>query len=204
MIRAYDEYYLSETQHKLGVMFEIASYIEDMKLDNLFELFLNSKISKAFETADPIYISGRSGSELLATILSKPPVENEFSMFCSPEYWTGYVLAYIQWYLNISFKEIGSIISCEELMMLYFPYHEMDISKVLDVVISKLNTQNKLKMMRIKRNLTQSEFSKLTNVPLRTIKAYEQGDIELEKAQVKTVIIFSKILDCRIEDLLSY
>lgn len=204
MIHAYDEYYLNQTMHKLGVMFELAIYVEDLEVDYFFNLFLNSRICKAFEEADTVYISGRSGNELLATLLSKPPMVREVGMYSSPEYWVGYVLAYIQWYLNISFKEIVDVVPCSEMLMLYFPYHEMDISQILDVVKEKLNKTNKLKELRLKRKLSQTELSKLTNIPLRTIKAYEQGDVELKKAQVGTLFTISKILDCKIEDLLKF
>lgn len=204
MIHAYDDYYLSQTQHKLGVMFELAIYKEELKIDYFFDLFLSSKICKAFEKADPVYICGNSGNELLATLLRKSPVEVKTGMFSSPEYWVGYVLSYIQWYLNISFKEIIEIVPCSELLMMYFPYHEMDISKILEFFINKFNRKNKLKELRIKRKLSQSQLSKLTNIPLRTIKAYEQEDIELSKAQGGTLLILSKILDCKIEDLLKF
>ncbi len=56
--------------------------------------------------------------------------------------------------------------------------------------------------MRLKRGLSQSGLSKISKISLRSIKAYEQGRIDLSKAQAETLYILARILDCTIEDLL--
>lgn len=53
-----------------------------------------------------------------------------------------------------------------------------------------------------KRNLTQSELAKISGVSLRAIKAYEQGKLDISKAQGGTLYKLSKALDCAIEDLI--
>lgn len=202
MIRAYDEYYLNQTQHKLGVVFELAVNFEKLGIDDLANKFIQSKISKAFERADPVYVSGKSANELLGLILGKPPIEVEQSMACSPEYWVGHVLAYAQWYFNVSFKELIEKCPCGQLVTFYFPYHEMDITKTIELIQNKLQKTNALKELRLKRGLSQSDLSKISHVPLRTIKAYEQTSDNLQKAQAKTLYMFARTLDCTIEDLL--
>lgn len=202
MIHAYDDYYLAQTQHKLGAMFELAVYFKKFDIDDFAERFLSSKISKAFEKADPVYVSGKSANELLGIILSTPPIEASQATFCSPEYWVGYVLAYAQWYFNVSFKEIVDKFPCGKLILSYFPYHETDITKTMDLIGEKLQKQNALKAMRLKRRLSQSELSKISGVPLRSIKAYEQATVPLGKVQSETLYLLSRTLDCTIEDLL--
>lgn len=202
MIHAYDEYYLSLTQHKLGVMFELAVNFEKLDIDEFATRFVNSKVCKAFEKADPIFVSGKSANELLGLVLSKAPVEVEQGMSCPPEHWVGYVLAYAQWYYNVSFKELIEKYPCSQLVMSYFPYHEMDITQTMDLIAKRLQKQNALKEMRLKRGLSQTELSKVSGVPLRSIKAYEQGTSELAKAQAETLYVLARTLDCTIEDLL--
>lgn len=202
MIHAYDEYYLSQTQHKLGVIFELAVNFEKMDIDEFAQIFLNSKVCKAFEKADPIYISGKSANELLGIILNKQPLEIEQGMSCPPEHWVGYVLAYAQWHFNKSFKEIIDAFPCSQLMMSYFPYHEMDITQTMELIQKKLPMTNSLKELRLKRGLSQTELAKISGVPLRSIKAYEQEATKIQKAQAETLYLLARALDCHIEELL--
>ena len=59
-----------------------------------------------------------------------------------------------------------------------------------------------LKILRNKRRLSQVELSKISNVSLRSIKAYEQGKLDISKAQGDTLYKLSKTLDCSIENLI--
>lgn len=204
MIHAYDEYYLKDTQHKLGVIFELAVNIDKIDIDVFANKFIESKISKAFEQANHIYVCGKSANELLGIILNKNPLDVEQGMTCSPQYWVGYVLSYAQWYFNISFQELISNFKCSDLLTLYFPYHEMDITKTIEYIESKLPKNNALKEMRIKRGLSQSELSKISKVNLRSIKAYEQNSNNIVKAKAETLYLLARTLDCTIEDLLKY
>ena len=52
-----------------------------------------------------------------------------------PEYWTGWALAYFQWYSNLSFSAIDDKISIDKICSMYNPYHEMDISQFCDYMI---------------------------------------------------------------------
>lgn len=202
MIHAYDKYYLNHIQHKLGVIFELAVYYEKLDIDDFSKKFTASKISTAFERADAIYILGKSANELLGLILDKPAIEEEQGMSCPPEYWVGYILAYAQWFFNISFKELIDKFPCSQLILYYFPYHEMDITRIIEIIEKKLNKQNSLKEWRLKRGLSQSELSKISGVNLRTLKAYEQNKIVLESVQAGTLYLLARTLNCTIEDLL--
>lgn len=59
-----------------------------------------------------------------------------------------------------------------------------------------------LKEMRSKMNLTQAELSQKARVSLRMIQKYEQGEKDLNKAQGITIYRLSKVLKCRMEDLI--
>ena len=202
MIHPYNEYYVPGLQNRLGDLFEIALVIEKIDVDVFEKIFENSIISDAFETNNMIYTLGKSSSELLAIILNKDPKEYIMSSIATPEYWAGYVLCYISWYFNVSFKYIFSKVSLKELIMNYFPYHEMDIKHIIDFYDKRLDIPSKLKMMREKKGLSQSELSLLTGIPLRTIKSYEQKTVDIAKAQVETVFVLARELGCKIEDLI--
>lgn len=59
-----------------------------------------------------------------------------------------------------------------------------------------------LKRIRKLRNLTQGQLSYRSDVKLRTIKSYEQGYRDINKANGKTLKQLASILNCNIEDLL--
>ncbi len=202
MIHSYDEYYLSKLQNRLGDLFEIALVFEKIDVEEFEKIFINSIIADAFETNNMIYTLGKSSSELLAIMLNKDPKEYKMSPIATPEYWAGYVLCYIVWYFNISFKYVFNKVSLKELIMNYFPYHEMDIKQLIDFYEERLNIPSKLKIMREKKGLSQSELAMLTDIPLRTIKSYEQKTVDIAKAQVETVFVLARELNCKIEDLI--
>ncbi len=202
MIHAYNENDLLILQEKLGSIFEYAVINEKIEIDDFANKFVESYISKAFEINDYKYTFGKSSIELLAIILNKEPKYYEDMPIVTPEYWVGFVLAFVQWYYNISYKEIISAYPCKELIKEYFPYHEMDIRKVLDLFNIRLNIVSKLKLKREEAKLSQSELSIISNVPIRTIKAYEQQSIDISKGQIDTIYKLSKALHCKMEDLI--
>ncbi len=75
----------------------------------------------------------------------------------------------------------------------------MDITQSLNLFVSHMSVSCPLKDIRTKRNLSQSQLSILSNIPLRTIKAYEQGSVDIAKAQAETLYALAK---CTIEDLI--
>ena len=120
----------------------------------------------------------------------------------TPEYWAGWVLAIAQWYLNKSFKELLGVMNFSKLVSLYYPYHEADEMKTVEIIKSYFPSVSSLKMIRQKRKLTQEQLAVLSGVNIRSIRSYEQGDNDISKAQADTLQMLAKALDCSIEDLL--
>jgi transcriptional regulator with XRE-family HTH domain len=59
-----------------------------------------------------------------------------------------------------------------------------------------------LKEIRIEQNISQSKLSKMSGVSIRNIQAYEQGQININKASAVSVYSLSKALGCKYEDIL--
>ncbi len=203
MIHAYNEHYLSASQEKLAAMFELGVLKENLEINDFANRFLTSPVCRAFETADPIFVLGKSANELVGMILDKEPLNIEVNSYASPEYWVGYVLAYVQWYLNKPFSVLLKALPCNKLLNNYFPYHEMDLSHSVDLFLSRMPVYCPLKELRTKKNLSQTQLSILSGIPLRTIKAYEQGSVDISKAQAETLYSLAQTLGCTIEDLIS-
>ena len=202
MIHAYDNYTFGFVQNKLAAMFELAVLHEHLGIDDFANKFISSNISKAFETGDAKFALGMSANELLGLILNKEPLNIEISDFCPPEYWVGWVLAFTQWSLNVPYKTLLDAYPCSKLILDYFPYHEMDESRIVELYKSKISIESKLKTLRKQCGLSQSDLSEITGVPIRTIKSYEQGTSDISKAQGDTLYALSKALKCSIEDII--
>ena len=202
MIHAYREQYAEIIQLKTAEMFELGVLKEKISIDKFSEAFASSRVADAFEMMDPVFILGKSSNELIAIILDLPPVDIYVADFASPEYWTGWVLGYAQTYFKKSFKTLLRVFPASELLNYYFPYHEMDIMHIIDVYKEKFRKYNPLKEYRKATKLSQDDLSLLTDIPARTIRAYEQGKLDLSKAQADTVLILAKTLGCSYEDLI--
>ena len=85
---------------------------------------------------------------------------------------------------------------------MYHPYHEADEMKTIEVIQELFPNPSALKTLRKKRKLTQEQLAILSGVNIRTIRSYEQGTIDLAKAQGETLLMLAKALNCSMEDLL--
>jgi DNA-binding transcriptional regulator YiaG len=201
MIHAYNESYLSRAGKTMGSLFDAG--LMTMPPEKFTRLFLASRISHAWEKGNPSYIAGKSGEELLEEITGQKVQSAEYSYDRSGDYWCGYVLCYAQWQFGCSFDALLSVMSLEELRQLYPTLHEADISKVLDIIHKRLYPESALKTWRQKRKLSQSQLAKISGVTLRSIQAYEQGDLDISKAQYDTLARLADTLSCPVHDLIS-
>lgn len=201
MIHAYRESDVSYLQRQLGTMFQVAVLFDHMDIDEFAQRFIASPISHSLEILNPKYAFGMSGLELVAIVLNREP-EQIVTDGYSPEYWVGWVLAYAQWYFNRTYAQILERIPAGKILENYFPYHEMDISESMEFIGSYLGIENQLRRERRKRKMSQRGLSLLSGVPLRTIRAYEQGTLDIAKAQGETLYYLARALGCSIEDLI--
>lgn len=202
MIHAYNDFYLPIVQELMGNMIEIAVCIKKIPINEFMEKLLNSKYIEGIESGDPVIVCGKSPNELLGLLLDTDPINVYQDVFATPEYWCGYVLAYAGWYFNVSYKTILKYYDIENLLLDYFPFHEMDIRQIMDKIKECLPIKNKLKEYRQKNGLSQGMLAIMADVPIRTIKAYEQETLEISKASGETLYALAKVLKCSIEDLI--
>ena len=208
MIHAYDKLYLSKAQVSLGSMLDFAVYDLKISLEDFYNSFLFSEFSKQFERGEASVIAGKSGVELALEITRDFSKKTDYrpSANRSEEYWAGWALAYFQWNTNLTFREINSFIPVTEILSMYNPYHEMDITQFCEHMEELFNSRNpvsNLKRLRLNAKLSQSQLSKISGIPLKTIQQYEQKQKNIAAAKAETVIILSKILSCSVEDLMN-
>lgn len=211
MIYAYDKIYLEKARTSLGRMLDFAVYDLNSDITDFFNMFISSGVAKRFENGDSSILCGKSGAELAFLVWdslnknSDEKIKPKYSSNRSPEYWTGWALAYYQWYTSLSFSEIIKYIPIQNIVAMYPKYHEMDIRQFVDEMnrLYKMNKKNtNLKEKRMQAGLSQSQLAELSSVPLRTIQQYEQRQKNINSAKLETVIALSKALSCQPTDLM--
>ena len=210
MIHAYREIYLSKAQSALGDAFDYAVNACHIPGDTFVKLFSVSSIGKRMEEGDPSVLAGKSGIEIAGDVLiettGEAPAEEPKEYFgCSVEYWIGWAVAYYQWFSSRKYSDIFKALSFEDLQNMYYPLHEADITKFVDVAeerIREIFADTNLKRIRTAYGCTQAELADLSGVSLRSIQMYEQRRKDINKASTESVYRIAKILGCSIEDLL--
>ena len=202
MIRAYGDVYLNYVMHNLAALFDIAINAEQLDADRFADAFASSAVASGIEAGAPDMLVGKSATEMLMLILDRTVEYTLVPVDRTPEYWAGWVLANAQWYLNKSFKEILSVMPFSKLVGMYYPYHEADEMKTVEKIKASFSNTSGLKQLRKKRKLRQEDLALLSGVNIRSIRAYEQGKIDIAKAQGETLQMLARALDCSIEDLL--
>ena len=207
MMYAYDRLYLSRAQSVLASMLDFAVYDLSIPIEEFYMRFLVSPLSNGFQSGESAVIAGRSGIELAADVMEDRSLTSRYRPNAnrSPEYWTGWALAFFQWKSNLQFARINASIPITEILQMYNPFHEMDITQFCDHMLDlyrKRNLVSNLKRMRQKTGLSQSELAKLSEVPVRTIQQYEQRQKNINAAKAETLIRIAKYLYCSVDDLM--
>ena len=207
---AYNEMYLDDAMDNMGEMLDYAVNVCHMNIEEFWQLFLASGLAEEFGKGSPKAVSGTSGTEMVYQILEKAGVpEVEYPMQIEyargREYWSGWILAYYQWFTGKKFKDIYKSLHMVDIQELYPALHEAPEEKfveVADKIIKKNNTQSKLQMLRKNSGYSQRELAELSGVNVRMIQQYEIGAKDINKAAGTTLLTLARILGCEVDDLL--
>ncbi|MCQ2078559.1 MAG: helix-turn-helix domain-containing protein [archaeon] len=199
-IRAYPGHRLERARKTLGNVFELALDQERITPDIFEEVFTLSRYTRSFEAGDHKYNGGMDSSDLLSLIVGRR-VDRSTPRRYREAYWAGHSIAYLQWHFDTTFADLFSVCDLSDLLRLYHPYHEADISRLVAYFEARLHPEQTLAHYRKKAGLSQSQLSKVSGVNLRTIQAYERGALDLRNAQGTILFNLARSLHCSMEDL---
>ena len=165
---AYGIEYLDDAMRNLGEMTDYAVNACGMDLEDFWKLFLTTGYAEKFGEGVPRVVSGFSGTELAEEVLRKagkkdelPEPQVEFT--CSREYWSGWILAYYQWYSEKKFKEIEAGLPVREVVEMYPALHEAPEDKFVEaadrIIRRKEQGKNALRRIRKMAGYTQKDLS---------------------------------------------
>ena len=178
--------------------------------DEFIKLFLASTACSRMENGEPAYLAGKSGIELAIEVVYETTGREiteapQVRFDRSAEYWVGWAVAYYQWYSCRRYSEIFEVLPFEDLLQMYCPLHEADITKFADIADERIRahfSETNLKRIRVAYGCTQSELAKNSNISLRSVQMYEQRNKDINKASVATVYRLAQALGCKTEDLM--
>ena len=211
MMNAYIDLYIDDAMSNLGSMLDYAVGSCKEPLEAFYDRFLASGIDREMDWGNPKYLCGMSGIELAQAVAlqtgSPLPEKDSFIDIGSPEYWTGWTLAYLRWHLNVDFRTMQRRgLPVTEVYSRYSTLHEADPTKSLAFARQALEDyaaeHNPLCLARKNAGLTQRELAYLSGTTLRLIRAYEQGQLSLSNAGIDTVLRICYVLGCKPDDLL--
>ncbi len=211
MTRAYSECYLDDAMNNLGEAVDYAVNSCALTADEFMEMFLTSGYAGQFASGVAKVISGLSGSELVLCVLEAsgkalakiPAPRLEYD--CSPEYWSGYILAYFQWSTGMPFRDILKALPISEIVRMYPALHEASERKAADVFADRIRrsvTATRLQTVRRASGMSQRTLSERSGVSLRSIQQYEQGTKDINKAAAVSLLSLARTLGCRVEDIM--
>lgn len=139
MARAYKKTYLNGAMRNLAVMMDCGVRKYGFSIEEFYDKFLASEVSRQFASGNPRYLVGLSGAELADLVVEASGgtvlKENDGTYSVGPEYWAGWVLAYYHWLSSRSFAYmLKRGLGIKEVMGMYYPLHEADLSRVADAV----------------------------------------------------------------------
>lgn len=209
MIKSYSDLYVEEACTNLGAMMEHAVVI-GFDTDAFWNLFKASELARQIEKGNPRYIAGCSGRDYIDIVINKNDEheiinDDERVLSYDEYYWAGYALGGLQQKTGLSFFDIDKILPFKNVLQMYKPLHEADLSKFYDLAIKKISSYSEktnLRKIRVACGLSQSQLAKASDVDLRSIQMYEQRKNDINKSQSTTLYKLSKALHCNLEALL--
>lgn len=209
-MHAYNELYVSDAATSLGEYFDYMVCDLHHMIDEAFSWLAHSRAGKCFGEGNPRFISGMTGIELAQNVIYEITRKWEDAEATQPyekskEYWAGWALAQYQWYSGYSFSELEKRGFLASKVAGMYILHEADIEKFYVEAEAMIDpnraTYERLKRLRAYAGYTQKKLSDESGVALRMIQLYEQGQNDIRKASVETVINLAKALHCSVEDL---
>lgn len=145
--RAYDALYLEDAMSCLACFFDYAVWDYGAEGREVANLFASSQLARQFEAGAPWVVSGRSGIELFWDMCRELGYDDEQAMIeqgfrpdRTPEYWAGWIAAYLQWRFALTFRAVFDVLPFDALVNLYHPWHETSEERIAQLFAERMTS----------------------------------------------------------------
>ena len=204
-----DGLYDGDIREALADVFDICVNVAGVSGEKAARAFVLSGLARQFERQNSAFVAGRSGTDLVNSMLPylglTEPVVPQDRLVRTADYWVGFMVSYFQLRTGHPYKEIFKRFPYEEIKESYWPLHEADDTKFVQVYQGKWVerfSRTHLAELRERGGLSQSALAEKAGVGLRSIQMYEQGNKDINRANGETLYRLSLALGCQMEDLL--
>lgn len=204
-----DDLYQDDVATALAEIFDIGVHLGGLTGQEIVHAFIASGLAVQFERQNPVYVAGKSASELITLLV---PYVGKVKLPCSierfertPDYWLGWMLGVFQVRTGCLYRRIFQKVPYDELVGMYYPLHEATEERFIEALDQRLRRPlsiTQLRMLRDAAGLSQAELAQKAHVGLRSIQMYEQRNKDINKAQFTTLVRLSRVLHCDAEALL--
>ena len=211
LVNLSDDRYFTDAQENLAALFEIG--VNACKVDGqkIADAFVASGLAHEFERMNPVFVSGKSGVELLNYLAPyaglETPVPEPELVFPGMDYWVGWALAYFQFETGCPYRRVFEVVPYQELQGMYYPLHEAHESKFVSVLLERMADARKTTRLRIQRDIigiSQAELAERSGVGLRSIQMYEQRNKNINHASAETLYRLAHALHCSMQELIEF
>lgn len=225
-VHPYDGVYLDQAMNTLGKAVDFSEACLPGGTRYFLEAFYGSEAAASFSPPSPRPDVGVSGIELVLRVCGGPEsggldallqIASSLPQSGSHEKrWIGSAIVRYQWETGITFREIGTFLTLEDLESerrslissgsgdnwerLCQDLEQLRSDRTVRGDLAETATH--LAKLRAKAGLTQTQLSYLSGVSLRSIQQYEQRAKNINRAQSRSVLALAKTLGCAMEDLL--
>ncbi len=214
---AYTEMYLSEAMYNMAEMLHYVDTSCNLDPERFLKMFRISGMACQWEKGNPVFLLGRSGTEMAMEILDSCHYriyENSNGEYSAPKldlhpgavYWAGWILAYYQWSRDESFNSIFRELSFKDLLAVYPAGHTASEERACELIDQRRKNRQqveRLQTYRLAIGMTQSELAQKSGVNLRTLQEYETGRKRLELASAAKVIKLANVLQVPVRELIN-
>lgn len=196
-------------QETFAEMLDIGVNECDVSGSDIIAAFLASGLDREFERLNPVYVAGKSALDLLE--LLSPYLDANFELPALAtsiplvDYWVGWAVSFYQHETGTPYRRIFEAVPYEEFAAAYYPLHEADESKFVDVFEPHIRNTERSTRLAIQRKIafmSQAELAEASGVGLRSIQMYEQRNKNINRASAETLLRLSRALCCSMEDLM--
>lgn len=167
----------------------------NMNPDALIERIMRIDIIRDIERKYYFELDNKNFRSIAGHVFPELIIQDDYLFRYDRGYWCGYI------YMNL-FLELKKPISylmlklpLRELMAMYDVYHEMDISQLVDYFLENENENTIIEILLKRNSISIAKLSRISGVPLRTIKYLKESDMNLYKGSFKNIHRIALALD---------
>ncbi len=215
-----DSPYLDDIRYALAVLFDIA--VNECRLggQDVADAFVVSGLAHEFERQNPVFVSGKSGIELVEFLLpflgeSVGLADSYDLLGRRPDYWLGWSLGFYQAATGVPYRRIFCSVAYRELVGMYHPLHEASEERFVETLNERVfpraaaasgvrgaaGEPTPLRRYRERAGLSQAELARESGAGLRSIQMYEQRNRDIGRARAEDVLRMARVLGCDVADL---